>query len=111
MTLGPLCTVLRRSRGLSWLVLGRSRGLCGVLGCLRGNIGFWDWSWGLLGGLGLLPGPMFVVLGRLGAFVGCPAPSWARSSGPCWRSWAALGAYVGGLGPKSGPGSSGKAVW
>ena len=55
--------------------------------------------------------PVWVVLGR--------------SCGLCWRSWAALGAYVGGLGPllgpllavlgrlgpKSGPGPSGKAIW
>ena len=27
-----------------------------------------------------------------------PWPSWVRSSSLCWRSWAALGAYVGGLG-------------
>ena len=33
--------------------------------------------------------PMLAVLGR----------SWAL----CWRSWAALGAYVGGLGSRSGP--------
>ena len=26
---------------------------------------------------------------------------WGRSWGLCWRSWAALGAYVGGLGPKN----------
>ena len=31
--------------------------------------------------------PVWVVLGR--------------SYGLCWRSWAALGAYVGGLGPKN----------
>ena len=52
-----------------------------------------------MGGLGPLLGPMFAVLGRLGAFVGGPGPSWARSSGLCWRSGVALGAYVGGLGP------------
>ena len=33
--------------------------------------------------------PVWVVLGR--------------SYGLCWRSWAALGAYVGGLGPLLGP--------
>ena len=33
--------------------------------------------------------PVWVVLGR--------------SCGLCWRSWAALGAYVGGLGPLLGP--------
>ena len=42
-------------------------------------------------GVGLEPllGPVLAVLGR----------SWAL----CWRSWAALGAYVGGLGSGSGP--------
>ena len=30
-------------------------------------------------------------------------PMTARSWGICWRSWAALVAYVGGLGPLSGP--------
>ena len=41
----------------------------------------------------------------LGAYVGdlptTLGPLWAvlgRSQGQCWRSWAALGAYVGGLG-------------
>ena len=38
---------------------------------------------------GLFSGPMLTVLGR----------SWDL----CWRSWAALGAYVGGLGSGSGP--------
>ena len=38
-------------------------------------------------GPGPLLEPMLAVLGR----------SW----GLCWRSWAALGAYVGGLGPKN----------
>ena len=37
-----------------------------------------------VGGLGSLLGPMLAVLGR----------SWAL----CWRSWVALGAYVGGPG-------------
>ena len=40
---------------------------------------------GLGVGLELLLGPMLSVLGR----------TWNL----CWRSWAALGAYVGGLGP------------
>ena len=35
----------------------------------------------------------------LGAYVGSPGRSW----GLCWRSWAALKAYVGGLGSRSGP--------
>ena len=41
------------------------------------------------GGLGPLLGLMLAVLGR----------SWSL----CWRSWAALGTYVGGLGPLLGP--------
>ena len=54
-------------------------------------------------------GPMLAVLGRswglcarswaaLGAHVGGPRPSWDL----CWRSWATLRAYVGGLGPLLG---------
>ena len=51
-----------------------------------------------MGGLGLLLGPMFAVLGRLGVFVGGPGPSWSHSLVLCWRSWIALGTHVGGLG-------------
>ena len=75
-------------------------------------------SWGLCGRSWL----------ALGAYVGGPGlllgPRWevlARSWGLCWRSWAALRALVdgpgslsglmGGLGPKSGPGSDGEAIW
>ena len=29
------------------------------------------------------------------------------SRGSCWRSWTAIGAYVGGLGSGSGPGAPG----
>ena len=47
------------------------------------------WSQAVLmasvGGLGPLLGPLLAV--------------WGRSWGLCWRSWAALEAYVGGLGP------------
>ena len=64
------------------VVLGSSQGLCGR-------------SWAALrayvGGPGPLSGPLWAVLGRLGAFVGDPGPS-----------WAALGVYVGGLGPHVG---------
>ena len=73
-----------------------------------------------------------MVLAALGAFVGGRVPLLepmlavlALSWDICGRSWAALGAYVGGLGPllghllavlgrlgpKSGPGPSGKAIW
>ena len=75
------------------VVLGSSQGLCGR-------------SWAALSayvdGPGPLSGPLWAVLGRLGAFVGGPGPSWVRSWVLCWRSWAALGVYVGGLGPHVG---------
>ena len=50
---------------------------------------FPEWERDLRPGGGLEPllGAMFAVLGR----------SWSL----CWRSWAALGAYVGDLGPKN----------
>ena len=51
---------------------------------------------------GPLSGPLWAVLGRLGVFVGGSGPSWVRSWVLCWRSWAALGGYVGGLGPHVG---------
>ena len=51
---------------------------------------------------GPLSGPLWAVLGRLGIFVGGPGLSWVRSSVLCWRSGAALGAYVRGLGPHVG---------
>ena len=41
--------------------------------------------------------PVWVVLGRSWGL--CVRRSW----GLCWRSWAALGPYVGGLGPLLGP--------
>ena len=54
-------------------------GLGAVLGPMLAILGR---SWASTGGPGPLLGPMLVVLGR----------SWAL----CWRSWAALGTYVGG---------------
>ena len=64
------------------VVLGSSQGLCGR-------------SWAALrayeGGPGSLKGPLWAVLGRLGAFVGGPGASWVRSSVLCWRSWLLLG--------------------
>ena len=75
------------------VVLGRSKGLCG-------------WSWAAprasVGGRGPLSGPLWVLLGRLGVFVGGPGPSWVRSWVLCWRSWVALAAYVRLLGPHVG---------
>ena len=85
-----------------------------------------------VGGLVPLLEPMLAVLahswdlcGRSWAALGACVGGLGRSRGLCWRSCAALGAYVGGLGPllgpllavlgrlgpKSGPGPSGKAIW
>ena len=55
-----------------------------------------------MGGPGPLSGPLWAVLGRLGAFLGGPGPSWLRSSVLRERSWAALGVNVRGLGPHVG---------
>ena len=52
-----------------------------------------------VGGPGSLSGPLWALLGRLGALAGGRGPSWVRSSVLCWRSWAALGTCVRGLGP------------
>ena len=63
-----------------------------------------------VGGLGALLGPMLAVVGRSWALMGglepllgplCPVLGCSWS--PCWRSWAALGPYVGGLGLLLGP--------
>ena len=51
---------------------------------------------------GSLSGPMWAILCRLEAFAVSPGPSWVRSSVLCWRSLAALGVYVRGLGPHVG---------
>ena len=66
---------MRSSRSLCW----RSRTLFGPVGCL-----------------GPLLSPMLAVLGPMLAILG-------RSWDLCWQSWAALGAYVGGLRGGSGP--------
>ena len=50
-------------------------------------------------GLGPLLEPMLACLGAFIAMLAVLGCSWAL----CWRSWAALGAYVGGLGSGSGP--------
>ena len=75
------------------MVLGRAQGLSG-------------WSWVALraavGGPGSLSGPLWALLGRLGALAGGRGPSWVRSSVLCWRSWAALRTYVRGLAPHVG---------
>ena len=120
----------REVDGPVWVVLGRFGGLCvwswTALGAFVGGPGPLLWpllavvgrSWASVGGPGLLLGLMLAVLGRswgsVGAVLGL---SWAYAGYPrsllgpilavlgrswalCWRSWAALGAYVGGLGPK-----------
>ena len=87
---GPLCAVLGRSWGLcgrSWVALGAYVGGLGpLLGPMLAVLGR---SWPSAGGLGPLLGPMLAILGR--------------SRGLSRRSWCALGAYVSGLGPLSGP--------
>ena len=50
-------------------------------------------SWDYVGYLGPLLGPLLAVLEPMLAVLG-------RSWDLCWRSWAGLGADVGGLGPK-----------
>ena len=69
--------------------LGCSKGLCGRS---------WAAPRAAVGGPGPFSGPLWAVLGRLGAFVGGHGPSWVGSSVLCWRSWDALGTYVGGPG-------------
>ena len=94
---GPLCAVLRRSWGLcgrSWVALGAYVGGLGpLLGPMLAVLGR---SWPSAGGLGPLLGPMLAILVRSRGLS-------RRSWGVCWRSWAALGAYVGGLGLLLGP--------
>ena len=71
-------------------------------------------SWAALGayvvGPGAVLGPLLAVLGRSWASTGGPGPRLGplcailgRSWSLCCRSWAALGAYVGGLGLLLGP--------
>ena len=111
----------------SWAALGAYVGDLGpllvpmlaVLGCSWGLC--WR-SWAALGGVESLLGHMLAVLGRLGPKnvkeyeylknviifrVGARSAAWGSvlscSWGLCWRSWAALGAYVGGPGPLIGP--------
>ena len=135
----PVWVVLGRSWGLcvrSWAALGAYVGGLGPL--LEPMLAVLGRSWRLcwrswaalgayVGGPGPLLGPMLAVLG---CSWGLCWRSWAVL-GRSWRSWAALGTYVGGpgpswaekwpwperegdlaggSGPKSGPGSSGKAV-
>ena len=55
-------------------------------------------SWASTGAPGLLLGPLCA---RSWAALGAYVVGLGRSWGLCWRSWAALGAYVVGLGPKN----------
>ena len=112
----------REVDGPVWVVLGRSRGLCGrswaALGAGVGGLGplsgLCGRSWAAPGasvdGLGLLLGPLAAVLGRSRGLCGrswaVSGPLWAvlgRSRGLCGRSWQ-------GIRLKSGPFSSGKAI-
>ena len=70
------------------MVWGRSRGLCGRSGAeKREEHGYLE----------------NVFISRAGARSASSGAILGRSWGLCWRSWAALGAYVGGLGPLLGP--------
>jgi len=69
---------LQSDIGLLLPVLGLSQGLCG-------------WSRASLEASVGSPGPL-----------SGPGPYWVRSWVLCWRSWAALGGYVRGLGPHVG---------
>ena len=81
--LAPLCAVLCRSWSLSW----RSWPLLGVILAVLGR------SWGLCGRSGAEKCEEHAYLENV-----CISRAGARSA--AWgRSWAALGAYVGGLGP------------
>ena len=93
------------------MLLGRSQGLCGrswaVLGSLLVVLGRLGSALGCyVGGLALLLRPAWAVLAALGAFVGGLVPLlgpmlavlWC-SWGLRWRSWTALGTYVGDPGP------------
>ena len=73
--------------------------LCAVLAALGGYVG----------GPGAVLGRMLAILGRSWASAGGPGPLLepilavlGHSWGLCWRSWAALGAYVSGLRPLLG---------
>jgi len=66
--------------GALWTILGRFPCLCGR----SAHVGGLSALGAYVGGLGPLLGPLCAILGR----------SWSS----CWRSWAALGAYVGGPG-------------
>ena len=103
--LGPLL-------GAMLAVLGRSWGLC-----WRSWASCWR-SWGVCWRSWRLLGPLLAVLSRLAlkkveehdhlenvliSGAGVRSAAWravlSRSWGLCWRSWGALGAYVGDLGP------------
>ena len=123
---GPVLAVLCHSWSLCW----RSRPTLGTsvggLGLLLGP------AWAVLAALGAFVGGLVPLLAhswdlrrRSWAALEACVGGLGRSRGLCWRSCAALGAYVGGLGPllgpllavlgrlgpKSGPGPSGKAIW
>ena len=89
--LGPMLAVLACLRpllGPMLSVLGRSRGLCGRSGAEKCE------EHGYLENM---------LISRTGARSAAWGSVLSRSWGLCWRSWAALGAYVGGLGLLLGP--------
>ena len=114
---GPLCAVLGLSWDLCWWSWGGLGTYVGGPGLLPGLYGR---SWAALGaskaGLGLLLEPMLAVLGPLlGPMLAVLGRTWPSSGGLrpllgpmlavlsrswalCWRSWVALGTYVGGPG-------------
>ena len=89
--LAPMLAILGRSWASTDVPGSLLRPLWAVLAALERLLGptlaILGRSWASTGGLGPLLGPLCAVLGR----------SWSL----CWRSWAALGAYVGALGPKT----------
>ena len=99
--LGPLCAVLGRSWGLCW----RSGGALGTYFVDVFFLLYFRWTVDRnvdrqhVVGLGAVLGPMLAILGLYGR-------SWAALGayvGGLGCTWAALGAYVGDLGPLLSP--------
>ena len=110
--LGPVWAVL----GCSWGLRGRSWPLSGpLLAVLCRSWGLCWRSWAALGTFVGGPGPSWaekceehsylenVLISRAGARSAAWGSVLSCSWGLCGRSWAALGTYVGGLVPLSGP--------
>ena len=86
--LGPMLTVWGRSWDLCWRSWASLAGPGPLLGPM----------WAVLAALGRLLEPMLTIFDCSSASTGGPSPLLGP---PCWQSWAALGAYVGGLGLKN----------